>query len=118
MTSPSGPAKEVPTLDPTTLPGETEGVPPAIVQQAVDDAATRAGVDVSSVTVVSADAVTYPNGAAGCPRRGFLYTDVMTPGYRVVVEVDGTRYDYRGSVRSGAVTWCENPLGPGPGTAG
>jgi hypothetical protein len=105
------PSKEVPSMDPTMPPGE--GVPPAVVQQAVDDAATRAGVDAAAVAVVSADSVTWPNGAAGCPKMGFLYTDVITPGYRVVVEAGGTTYDYRGSQRSGAVTWCENPPGPG-----
>jgi len=110
------PSEEVFPVDPTTLPGE--GVPPAIIAQAVADAATQAGVDASAVTVVSADSVTWPNGAAGCPKMGFLYTDVITPGYRVVVEAGGTTYDYRGSVRGGSVSWCENAAPVGPGAAG
>jgi hypothetical protein len=107
----SDPGKVIPSLNPTVIPGE--GVPPEVVQQAVTDAATRAGVESSAVTVVSAAAVTWPNGAAGCPKMGFLYTDVVTPGYRVVVEAGGTTYDYRGSQRSGTINWCEKPLGPG-----
>jgi len=110
------PSKEVPPVDPTSNPGE--GVPPAIVTQAVSDAAARAGVDASAVTVVSADSVTWPNGAAGCPKRGFLYTDVLTPGYRVVVEAGGTTYDYRGSVKGGSVSWCQDAAPVGPGAAG
>jgi len=39
---------------------------------------------------------------------GFMYTDVITPGYRVVLEAGGTTWDYRGSARSGSVSWCEN----------
>lgn len=110
------PTKEITPVDPTTLPGE--GVPPAIIAQAVNDAATQAGVDPSVVTVVSADSVTWPNGAAGCPKMGFLYTDVLTPGYRVVVEAGGTTYDYRGSVKGGSVSWCENapPVLPAAGS--
>ncbi len=110
------PSKEILPVDPTSLPGD--GVPPAIVAQAVNDAATRAGVDASVVTVVSADSVTWPNGAAGCPKMGFLYTDVITPGYRVVVEAGGTTYDYRGSVKGGSVGWCQNAAPMGPGAAG
>ena len=92
--------------------GDGEGVPPAVVQAAVDDAAARADVDASAVTVVSAESVTWANGALGCPQRGFMYTDVVTPGYRVVVEAGGTRYDYRATTR-GDARWCENPPGPG-----
>ncbi len=110
------PSKEVLPVDPTTMPGE--GVPPAIIAQAVNDAATRAGVDASTVTVVSADAVTWPNGAAGCPKVGFMYTEVITPGYRVVVQAGGTTYDYRGSQKSGSVSWCESAGPVGPGAAG
>jgi len=117
--TPSGaePSREVPPVEPTTMPGG-EGVPPAIVARAVNDAATRAGVEPTAVTVVSAEAVTWPNGAAGCPKPDFMYTDVLTPGYRVVVEVGGTTYDYRGSQKGGAVSWCENAGPVGPGAAG
>jgi hypothetical protein len=110
------PSKEVRPVDPTSLPGE--GVPPAIIAQATNDAAVQAGVDPSAVTVVSADAVTWPNGAAGCPKMGFLYTDVITPGYRVVVKAGDTTYDYRGSVRGGSVSWCQDAAPVAPGAAG
>jgi hypothetical protein len=88
-------------------------VPPEIVQAAVDDAASRAGVDPGAVTVVSAEAMTFPSGALGCPQPGQMYTDALTPGYTVVVEAGGTRYNYRASVKGGNVRWCENPPGPG-----
>ena len=38
-----------------------------------------------------------------------MYTQVITPGYRVVVEAGGTEYDYRASTKSSDVRWCENP---------
>ena len=73
------------------------------------DAAARAGVDPAEVTVVSAEAVTFPDGGLGCPEPGMMYTQVLTPGYRVVVEAGGREYDYRAGARGGAVRWCENP---------
>ncbi|HYO44311.1 MAG TPA: hypothetical protein VES19_14030 [Candidatus Limnocylindrales bacterium] len=84
----------------------------------MEDAAARAGVDPSEVTVVSADGVTWPNGAAGCPKPGMMYTDVLTPGYRIVLEAGGTTYDYRGSQKGGSVAWCENAPPMGAGAAG
>jgi hypothetical protein len=89
-----------------------EGVAPEVIQAAVDDAASRAGVVASEVTVVSSQSVTWPNPALGCPRRGVMYADVITPGYRVVVEAGGTRYDYRAD-QQGHISWCEDPPGPG-----
>ena len=91
-----------------SVPGDGV-VPPAIMQAAVDDAAARAGVDPGTVTVVSGVAVTFPNGALGCPEPGMMYTEVLTPGYHVVVEAGGTAYDYRASARGGSLKWCEDP---------
>ncbi len=123
-TSPAGGADLTPVPDVTVKPGITrvpvlpgsgdpgEGVPPDVIQAAVDDAAARAGVDPTTVTVVSTQSMTWPNGALGCPVRGFMYTDAVTPGYRVVVEAGGQRYDYR-ATQQGDVRWCEDPPGPG-----
>lgn len=89
-----------------------EGVPQAVIDAAIADAAGRAGVEPSAVEIVSTSSRDWPNGALGCPEPGMMYTDVITPGYRVVVEAGGTRYDYRASTRSSDVRWCENPPGP------
>jgi len=113
--SPSGdaatapPAEQSPGPVPTVAPGESEGVPPAVIEAAVADAAARAGVDPAAVTVVSAASVTFPDGGLGCPEPGMMYTQVLTPGYRVVVDAGGRQYDYRAGTRGGAVRWCENP---------
>lgn len=45
--------------------------------------------------VVSAEAVTFNDGALGCAQPGQSYTQAIVDGMRVVVEVDGVRYDYR-----------------------
>ena len=84
-------------------------MPSTVIEAAVADAASRAGVDPTEVTVVSAESVTFPDGGLGCPEPGMMYTQVLTPGYRVVVEAGGTEYDYRAGARGGGVRWCENP---------
>jgi hypothetical protein len=93
--------------NPTPVTGTGE-VPGSVIDAAKADAAERAGVDVADVTLVSADAIDWPSGALGCPRMGFLYIDVITPGFRVVVRAGDRDYDYR-AARDGAIRWCENP---------
>ena len=106
----SSPTADLPTEPvPTVTPGVGDGVPPTVINAAVADAASRAGVDPTEVTVVSAEAVTFPDGGLGCPEPGMMYTQVLTPGYRVVVEAGGTEYDYRASAKGGRVRWCESP---------
>jgi len=106
-----------PSLDPparyspspgTAIAGE---VPPAIVDEARTMLATEVGVDAaSSAEPVVAEAVTWPDGSLGCPAPGQVYTQALVPGYRIVFEVDGTRYDFRATA-AGHVVQCE-PGGP------
>ncbi|GAA5094067.1 hypothetical protein GCM10025760_24950 [Microbacterium yannicii] len=82
-TTPRGP------IEPT---GEPANVPPARWDAIVADLAAR-GVT-GTPELVSAHAVTWRNGALGCPQPGMSYTQALVDGMRVVVSVDGTAYDY------------------------
>ena len=107
------PVRSIPPLSISpVLPG-TEGiVPQGVLDAILADAAARIGTPVDGITVVTTKAVTWPNGALGCPQPGFAYTDMIVSGYQVVVEADGKRLDYR--VGSGGMPiLCENPPGPG-----
>ena len=77
-------------IRPSGTPAE---VPDARWDAIVADLATR-GVS-GEPALVSAESVTWPNGALGCPKPGMAYTQALVDGMRVVVEVDGTTYDYR-----------------------
>lgn len=89
---------------PTRLP---DGSPPAasgsidLPQQFIDpvvaEAARVSGVPVDQVMVISAEAVTFPDGGLGCPVPGMSYTQVQVDGFKIVVEAGGTRYDFRGT---------------------
>jgi hypothetical protein len=41
----------------------------SLIQLALDDAARRTKRDASTLKVISAEPVTWPNGALGCPQR-------------------------------------------------
>jgi hypothetical protein len=75
------------------LPG---GINPsnAIVQEAQRDLATRLGIDISAVTIVSVVAQEWRDSSLGCPAPGMAYLTVITPGYQVVLEAQGESYTY------------------------
>lgn len=99
---------------PTAIPGTNDAIPASYIEAAIADAASRAGVGPADVIVVSAQSRDWPSGALGCPVMGFMYTDMITPGYRIVVEAGGQSYDYRAAARGpGEIRLCDKPLGPG-----
>jgi hypothetical protein len=83
----------------TTTPGAVgpsgvaADVPAARWDAIVRDLADR-GVT-SPATLVSAENVVFADGSLGCPSPGQSYTQAQVDGMRVVVEADGTTYDYR-----------------------
>ncbi|HZT08109.1 MAG TPA: hypothetical protein VFC51_13865 [Chloroflexota bacterium] len=83
----------------------------ATIHAARADLAARLGVDVESIAVVSADAVTWPDGALGCPQPGRAYPQIVMPGYRVVFSVDDVTYEYHGQL-GGDPFFCKDPRPP------
>jgi len=59
------------------------------------DLASRLGVTESEISLVSVEAVTWNDTSLGCPEKGMMYIQVLTPGFHFILEVDGTQYDYR-----------------------
>ena len=88
-------------IGPSGTPTE---VPDARWDAIVADLASR-GVT-GEPELVSAESVSWPNGALGCPKPGMAYTQALVDGMRVVVEVDGATYDYRFG-RGDAPVLCE-----------
>ena len=94
-----GPA---PTAEPNTRPPEP--APPntrppevatpvtgfeAITDAAVKFAAAELGVDAAAIQVISVEEATWRNSCLGVDRLNEMCMDVITPGFRVVLSVDG-----------------------------
>jgi hypothetical protein len=90
--------------------GATAGVDPA-AQPAVTDLAERLGVDESAITVVSIEEVTWPDGSLGCPEPGMMYSQALEDGTLIVLDVDGTTYEYHSGVGADPF-YCETPTPP------
>ena len=109
--APSLPPKEtLPTVVTTSTPGVTGEVPEGFVDKVVADAASRAGVDESSVVVTTATAMQWPDGSLGCPEPGVMYTQAVVDGSQIVVQAGGETFDYRLDGR-GQFKLCKSPTG-------
>jgi hypothetical protein len=83
---------------PESVPGGTEVTPPPEAQEVVrlakEDLAQRLGVAVGQIGLASVEAVEWSDTSLGCPQPGMMYAQVITPGYRVVLEAGGQSYEY------------------------
>jgi hypothetical protein len=79
------------------------------VAQAVADLALRAGVEAAAVQIVEVTAQSWPDASLGCPVEGQLYAQVVTEGYRIVLEAGGARYAYH--TDQVTATYCAQDAG-------
>jgi hypothetical protein len=90
-------------------PSESIDLPTSVIDPVVAEVAKLAGVPADQVTVISAEAVTFPDGSLGCPAPGVAYTQVLVDGYKIVAEAGGKTYDFRGS--GSGFRQCTSPTG-------
>lgn len=55
--------------------------------------AREARVAAAALQLVSSAASEWPDSSLGCPEEGMMYMQVITPGYLVVLEAEGRRYE-------------------------
>lgn len=86
------------TREPVPLQEPAAMTPPAGAEEAVrlaqEDLAGRLGMASADVQLVSVEAVEWSDTSLGCPQPGMMYAQVITPGYRVVLEAGGQTYTY------------------------
>jgi hypothetical protein len=71
------------------------GSQPAAVEMAIQTLATRLGLSVDLIRVISVEAVEWPNGCLGLERPDEMCTMAIVPGYHVTLEVNGTTFKFR-----------------------
>jgi len=100
-------------VQPSQVPGGSPSgniaLPTSVIEPVVADVAKLAGVPADQVTVISAEAVTFPDGSLGCPQPGVAYTQALVDGYKIIAEAGGKTYDFRGTGSS--FRRCTNPTG-------
>ena len=98
-----GDADPAPSETPGT-PEPAESIEPAEeLAPVVAAIADELGVSPDDVAVVSAASEVWPDASLGCPQPDMLYAQVLTPGYRVVVDVGGERIEFHTDERGNVV---------------
>lgn len=62
--------------------------------QAIQQAAEDEQIEPDDIRVVSADEVTWRDGAIGCPEPDMAYPQIVVEGFRVVLQVGDQRLHY------------------------
>jgi hypothetical protein len=88
----------------TAAPGATPAPRPSDL--ALADLAAKLSVAPEAITVKSVEPIEWPDASLGCPQPGMMYAQVITPGYRIVLEVDGKSYEYH-TGRGGGIVHCQ-----------
>lgn len=109
---PENESGENPVVDepPTPQPTEIQITPPAVGEPADDDPiklapldlielaardlVARLEADLEAIQVESFQEEEWPDGGLGCPLPDTEYAQVITPGYSISLEVEGTTYTY------------------------
>lgn len=97
------PAATAPAATGSPGPGSDEE---AVVGAAIAALAERIGLGATRFTLDRVEAVSWPDGCLGVAVPGLLCTQMVTPGYRVVLRFEsGSRHEVR-SGRAGQFAWA------------
>ncbi len=114
--APQAPVSEKPTAAPggqPSTPITDRGVAPAAATLARQTLAAALGVSEAEITITDVKPMQWRNGCLELEQPGEMCTQVIVPGYQVMLEAGGQPYEYRtnmtGSVVRPAVATTMNP---------
>ena len=96
----------------TLSAAEVRGLTHLGISSALADLSERVGGEVGSVSMVSAENVTWSDTSLGCPEPDGLYAQVLTPGIRLILGYNGQEFDYRVAGIHGLLCTQEDTRGP------
>lgn len=71
---------------------------------------TAINVPVDQIKLISTEAVDWPNGCLGVIRMGVMCTQNVVPGFRIVLEANGTSYEYHTNQDGSIVADASQPV--------
>lgn len=95
------PPSALPTMPPSILPtaaaqptGDQWKDAPVAALNAAADLAQRLKIDVNTITLISVEAVDWSDACLGIHQPEVMCAQVITSGYKVMLEANGQRYEY------------------------
>ena len=80
---------------------------------AVKSLSERLGVTVDQIILVSTEAVTWPDGCLGIVKMGVMCTQAQVPGFKIILEANGQKYDFHTNQDGSVVLLAEGTQSSG-----
>jgi len=78
----------------------------AALAAAIADLTAQAGIASEQIKLVAMESMEWNDASLGCPQEGFMYAQVITPGYLIMLEANGQQYEYHTN-QNNSVVLCE-----------
>jgi len=82
-----------------------------LIEMAKEDLAQRLSIPITQINLVEITEVEWSDSSLDCPQPGMAYLQVITPGYRILLEASGMQHEYH-SNRDAYVVYCDNSNPP------
>ncbi len=80
---------------------------PRLIERATEDIIQATGAALDEIAVLSAEEVEWSDTSLGCQEPDAMYAQMITPGYKIVLEIGGNTYDYHtGADPEGPLVHC------------
>ena len=97
-------------MTPSMIPPEEPGLQ-ELITNVKGDLAGRLSIPLEEITLVEFTAVEWSDSSLDCPEPGMSYLQVITPGYRIVLQANGSAYEYH-SNRNSYFVYCKGRVPP------
>ena len=90
----------------TPTPTAGDPVPSEIEAEARRLLAAQVGE--GDFTLTSSEGIQWSDASLGCPKEGFGYAQVITPGYKLIFELEGVSYPVHTNADGSHIVICRN----------
>lgn len=97
-------------MTPSMIPPEEPGLQ-ELITNVKADLAGRLSLPMEEITLAEVIDVEWADSSLDCPEPGMSYLQVITPGYRIVLQANGSAYEYH-SNRDSYFVYCEGRVPP------
>ncbi len=107
--SPISPVSPITVTETTLMSNDSVELIPgseAAVTASINDLSAQMDIPVDQIKVASVEPMEWNDASLGCPQEGFMYAQVITPGYLVTLEANGPEYVYH-TDQTNNVILCE-----------
>lgn len=91
--APEAAATEGPTIEEPTPSHIPVDLTPA-QRAALTALSEQLNLSVDKITLISTEAITWPDGCLGIVRMGVICTQAEVPGFKIILEADGQKYEF------------------------